>query len=83
LKYLPDLGVSVEPIKINQSRTVNKIVSDEPNTKPTQQEDAERSLCELAGLLTDEEAEMMRTAIRERRQRNAETAGWVVDLLDS
>ena len=58
-------------------------MSDEPNTEPTQQVDTERSLCELAGLLTDEEAEMMRTAIRERRQRNAETAGWVVDLLDS
>jgi hypothetical protein len=58
-------------------------VSDEPNTEPTQQDDTERSLCELAGLLTDEEAEVMRTAIRERRQRNAEAAGRVVDLLDS
>lgn len=58
-------------------------MSDEPNTEPTQQDDTERSLCELAGLLTDEEAEVMRTAIRERRQRNAEAAGRVVDLLDS
>jgi len=65
-------------------------MSDEPNTEPTQQVDTERSLCEperslceLAGLLTDEEAEAMRAAIQDRRQRNAEAADQVVDLLDS
>ena len=58
-------------------------MSDEPNTEPTQQVDTERSLCELAGILTDEEAEAMRTAIQDRRQRDAEAADQVVDLLDS
>jgi len=58
-------------------------VSDEPNTKPTQQGDAERSLCELAGILTDEEAEAMRIAIRDRRQRDAKALNRVVNLLDS
>ena len=60
-----------------------KTVSDEPNTEPTQQDDTERSLCELAGILTDEEADAMRKAIRDRRQRDAEAANRVVDLLDS
>ena len=58
-------------------------MSDEPNTEPTQQEDAERSLCELAGILTDEEAEAVRAAIQDRRQRDAEAVNRVVDLLDS
>ena len=58
-------------------------MSDEPNTEPTQQDDTERSLCELAGILTDEEAEAMRTAIQDRRQRDAEAVNRVVDLLDS
>ena len=58
-------------------------MSDEPDAETTQQDDTEWSLCELAGILTDEEADAMRTAIQERRQRNAETAGRVVDLLDS
>jgi len=58
-------------------------MSDEPNTEPTQQVDTERSLCELAGILTDEEAEAMRTAIQDRRQRDAEAVNRVVDLLDS
>ena len=60
-----------------------KTVSDEPNTEPTQQDDTEQSLCELAGILTDEEAEAMRAAIQDRRQRDAEAANRVVDLLDS
>ncbi|WP_233735689.1 hypothetical protein [Halonotius aquaticus] len=58
-------------------------MSDEPDAEPTQQDGTERSLCELAGILTDEEAEAMRTAIRDRRQRDAEAANRVVDLLDS
>ena len=58
-------------------------MSDEPNTEPTQQDDTERSLCELAGILTDEEAEVMRAAIQDRRQRDAEAVKRVVDLRDS
>jgi len=58
-------------------------MGDEPNTEPTQQDDTEGSLCELAGILTDEEADAMRTAMRDRRQRDAEAANRVVDLLDS
>ena len=62
---------------------MGKTVSDELSNKPTQQDDTERSLCELAGLLTDEEAEAMRAAIQDRRQRDAEAVNRVVDLLDS
>ena len=58
-------------------------MSDEPDAETTQQDDTEWSLCELAGILTDEEADAMRTAIQERRQRDAEAANRVVDLLDS
>ncbi|WP_165857900.1 hypothetical protein [Halonotius pteroides] len=58
-------------------------MSDEPNAEPTQQVDTKRSLCELAGILTDEEAEAMRAAIQDRRQRDAEAADRVVDLPDS
>ena len=83
IKYVSDLNTSAEPIRIHQLRTVGKIVSDKPNTKSIQQDETERSLLKLAGILTDEEADAMRTAIRERRQRNAEAADQVVDLLDS
>jgi hypothetical protein len=58
-------------------------MSDEPDAETTQQDDTEWSLCELAGILTDEEADAMRTAIQERRQRDAEAANLVVDLLES
>ena len=58
-------------------------MSDEPDAETTQQDDTEWSLCELAGILTDEEAEAMRTAIQDRRQRDAEAVNRVVDLLDS
>ena len=66
------LNVSVEPTRTNQSRTVAKTMSDEPDAETTQQDDTEWSLCELAGILTDE-----------RRQRDAEAANLVVDLLES
>lgn len=43
----------------------------------------ERSLLELAGLISDEEAEEMREAIREREQRSRERLDRYVEELDT